>query len=466
MSRIANLVSQEVRSLPGIRSSNAHVGRAITGDQVVAVNSAELWIGMDPAANYDQTLAAIKRVVQGYPGIHSDVQTYLDKTSSEALAGAGDPVSVRVYGEDWEVLRRLSNDVKTAIDGVPGVVDTKVKLPIEEPNVEIEVDVVAAQRQGIRPGDVRRTAATMLAGLQVGSLFEEQKVFDVVVWSTPATRRSLSSIADLMISTPTGGLVRLGDLAKMRIAPAPSVIRRDATSRYIDIGANVQGRDLGAVTRDVQARLGQIQFPREYHAAVLDDYAAGQAARTRLLVIAAATLIGIFFVLQAAFNGWRLAALSFLTLPAALVGGLLAALVGGAVLSIGSLIGFLAVFAIAARNSVMLIRHYQHLEQHEGETFGSGLAVRGAAERLTPILMTALATGLAFLPLVVAGDIPGLEILHPMAVVVVGGLVTSTLLNLFVVPVLFSILKASPARGLELDFVSAPAAATAGAAGN
>jgi Cu/Ag efflux pump CusA len=229
----------------------------------------------------------------------------------------------------------------------------------------------------------------------------------------------------------------LADVANVHIAPAQSVIYRENDSRRIDIGADIQGRDLGSIMKDVNARLVQVNFPLGYHAVVLGEYAERQAAQTRMFIFAIGALIGVFLILLESFGNLRLAVLGFLTLPSALVGGLLAAYFTGDVISLGSLVGFLTVFGIAARNKIMLINHYQHLERYEGETFGPELALRGARERLSPILMTALATGLALVPLVIAGDVPGHEIEYPMAIVILGGLITSTLLNLFVVPSLY-----------------------------
>jgi Cu/Ag efflux pump CusA len=194
---------------------------------------------------------------------------------------------------------------------------------------------------------------------------------------------------------------------------------------------------VGAVARDVQGRLQQVDFPLGYHAELLGEFAERQSAQERLLIFAVAAALAIFFLLQTAFGSWRLAFLLFLTLPSALVGGVLASWIGSGMVSLGTLVGFLTVLGIAARNGIMLISHYRHLEEHEGEAFGPQLVLRGARERLRPILMTALATGLALVPLVITGDIPGHEIEHPMAIAIVGGLVTSTLLNLFILPVLY-----------------------------
>jgi Cu/Ag efflux pump CusA len=450
MSRISDRVSRDLRSVPGVSDVGAHVGRAVQGDQVVNVSSAELWVSIDPSADYDTTAAAIQHVIDAYPGIDHDLQTYLNERSSALAAQPNDSLVVRVFGDTTDGLRSSAEQVKQAIGGISGIADSHINLPVQQPALEVEVDLAKAQRYGIKPGDVRRAAATLLSGLQVGNLFEEQKVFEVVVWSTPETRHSLSSIRDLLIDTPNGGQVRLGDVADVRIVPSVSIIRHDAVRRYLDVTAEVRGRDLGAVAADIDSRLKQIQFPLEYHAEVLGDYAGQQAAQTRMLALAIAAAIGVFFLLQAAYGSWRLALLSFLTLPSALVGGLVAALITG-IISLGTLAGALAVFGIAARNQILLIKHYHHLVRYEGEPFGLGLALRGARERLAPILMTTFATALALLPALFLGDIPGLEIVRPMAITILGGLVSATLLNLFILPALYLSLRVSSVQELDLS---------------
>lgn len=211
-----------------------------------------------------------------------------------------------------------------------------------------------------------------------------------------------------------------------------------APRRDLDVGAGLDGtRDLGSVVRDIEARLETVDWPLEFRAEMLGEYTEREAAQERLLLFSAAAAVGIFLLLQTSYRSWRLATLSFLTLPVALVGGLIAAYLGSRVITLGSLVGFLTVFGIVARNGIMLISHCQHLEEQEGLAFGPALVIQGAKERLVPILMTVLTTGLALVPLVLAGSIPGQEIEHPMAIVILGGLVTATLLNLFVVPSLY-----------------------------
>jgi CzcA family heavy metal efflux pump len=436
MNRITAQASQELRSIPGVRNVGSNVGRAETGDQVVGINSGELWVSLDPAANYEVTVAAVREVIDGYPGLFRTVQTYQPDRIGEALTRAEHDLTVRVYGPDLGTLRDKVQEVRLAIAEVSGIVEARADLQPDEPQVEIEVDLAAAEKVGIKPGDVRRQATTLLSGIHVGNLFEEQKVFDVIVLGVPEIRRSLTDIRELLINTPSG-YVPLAEVADVRIVPAPIIIKHDTVSRFVDVIVKVSGRDLGSVAADIKSRLQAVEFPYEYHAEVLGASAEQQGAQLRMLSIVVAVVIGIFLLLQAAYGSWRLAFVALVTLPMALAGGLLAALLGGGILSLGSLFGFLAVLGIAVRNGMVLSSHIQHLEQHEGETFGSELVLRGARERLGPILMMALATGLALLPFVLFGNIAGNEIIHPMAVVILGGLVTSTLLTLFILPALY-----------------------------
>jgi Cu/Ag efflux pump CusA len=435
--RITTRVSRELRTIPGIRSFGSHIGRAVAGEEVVGINAAENWVSIDPNADYDATVANIQKVINGYPGLFHDVRTYLNERIDEVLVGSSDDIVVRIFGPDLSVLRSNAADVKQALAHINGAVDVHTELQVDVPHVQVEVDLAKAQRYGLKPGDVRRAAATLVAGTEVSDIHRDGKVYDVMVWGTSQTRDSLTSISNLLIDTPNGGQVRLEDVATVSILPTPNLIAREQNSRRIDVSLNVHGRDLGAVANDVQQRLQEIKFPLGYHAELLGAYQERQAAQRNLLLFGIASAIGVFLLLQAAFGSWRLATLAFFTLPSALVGGVLAAFAAGGVLSLGTLVGFFTVFGIAARNGIMLINHYQHLEGREGEPFGPGLVLRGARERLAPILMTALAAGLALVPLAVSGDIPGQEIEYPMAIVILGGLITSTVLNLFIVPSLY-----------------------------
>jgi len=435
--RVSQLACQELMTIPGVNNCGSHIGQAFAADEVVGVNFGENWISVDPSVDYDKTLASIQQVVDGYPGIHRDVQTYLKERVREVLTGTGYSIVVRVYGDDLDTLKKQADKVKTALAGIEGAIGAKVALQVNVPQVDVEVNLDAANRYGLKPGDVRRAAATLVSGEEVGDVYRDGKAYDVQVWSPPAIRTSVTSIENLPLDTPSGQKIRVADVAKITVKPTPNVIERSEGSRRLDVSANVKEGDLAKVVEKLESDLKSVEFPTGYSAEILGEYAERQAASQRLLLFAMGALVVVFLLLQAAFRSWRLAVLGILTLPVALVGGVIAAHMSGGILSLGSLVGFLTVMGIAARNGILLINHCQHLEQFEGVPFGRDLVLRGAAERLSPILMTTLATALALVPLVVMGNRPGHEIEHPMAVVILGGLVTSTLVNLFIVPSLY-----------------------------
>jgi CzcA family heavy metal efflux pump len=435
--RLTEQAGSELRAIAGVRNVGAHVGRAITSDQVVSVNSGELWATIDPAADYDATLADIRRTIDGYPGLGANVWTYPDHRVDEALSGTGDDVVVRIYGQDLDTLQGEAERVRHLLSGIKGVSSPRVDSQAPEPTVEIEVDLAAAQRHGIKPGDVRRDTAVLLSGLQAGNLFEQQKVFDVVVWGAPSVRHSLNSVRDLLLDTPNGGHVRLKDVAQVRIKPNPTVIKHDAVSRRVDVVADVRGRSVEAVVNDVRDGLKGLTFPIEYHAEVVGDPTAPADARIRLLGTSVAAAVVILLLLQAAFGRWRLACLLLVAFLVAPVGGVLTALGTGVGLSFGSLAGFFLVWGVAVRSGVLLISHYQRLERDEPGLDGRALVLRGSRERVAPIVLTAVAIAIGLLPALFLGGAAGGEVLHSLAVVALGGLFTSILFTLFIVPMLY-----------------------------
>ena len=437
--RMNDLTAQavaELESLPGVLNVGAHVGRATFSDRIVNVNSAEIWVNLDSSADYDSTLGRIEDMTAGFQGLSADVTTYSNQRVADVLQTTDDDLAIRVYGQNEGILRDKASEIRDTISGIEGVQRPQILSPPQEPAIDVDVDLARAQALGVKPGDVRRNAATLLSGLTVGNLFEEQKVYDVVVWGAPEIRDSENDVVELPIETPGGGLVALGEVADVQIAPSSAVIRHESAFRYLDVTAEVSG-DVGAVAEDVEEAIQGISFPFEYHSEVLGSSAERESARTQVLTVVAAAAIAIFLLLQAAFASWRLAILSFLTLPVALVGGMFAVLLGGGTMALGSIAGFAGVLAIAARSSVALIRHYQHLERREGQRFGSELVLRGTLDRLGPIVTTTLAAAVFFAPFLFTGNAPGFEILQPMTVVLLGGLITSALLNLVVVPALY-----------------------------
>jgi len=436
MNRITSSVMKDLRAVKGVRNAAAHVGRAVLSNEVADVNSAEVWVSIDPEADYDDTLEAMREVIGNYPGIKAEVGTFLSKRMRETLTGGDETVSVRVYGHDQELIRAKAEEVRELLSKVDGIENPQVEAQSDKTTIEVKVDLAKAQRHGLKPGDVRRSASSLVSGITVGALFQDQKVFDVVVLGSPEIRANLSDVRDLMIDTETGDQVRLADVAEVRTVASPGVIRRQGVSRRIDVDAEVTNGDVSGVSREVARRIKEVSFPFEYHAQVVGEHFAQRAALASLYsYLAAAAVVG-FLLLQAALGSWRLALLALAGIPVALLGGFVAVLVADDGFSLGSLLGFITVLGLAARNGVSLVRHLQMLEK-QGEPFGEALVQRGLRERFPGIAASAITTALLVLPFVVLGDVAGLEIVHSIAVVVLGGLVTTSLLALVCVPALY-----------------------------
>jgi CzcA family heavy metal efflux pump len=454
--RISIRACKDLREIPGVRNCGSHIGQALLSDEVYGVYFGENWISVDKNVDYDDTLAKVHRTVEGYPGLYRDVQTYLRERIKEVLTGTSESIVVRIFGPELPVLREKADEIAAKMGKIEGVIDAHPDFAEDLPHVTVELNIEEARRHGLKPGDVRRQTSTIFAGEEVSDIFQQGHTYDVQVWSIPSARDSVSDVENMMVESPNGDRVRLSEIADVRIKPTPNHIQRTQQSRRIDVGGNVEGVDLASAVDKVEDVMKDVEFPPGYHAEVLGESTELNAAQDRLNTFGIGAAIAIFLLLQAAFGSVRLAALTFLLLPMALVGGVLAVKLGDGILSLGSLVGFLTVFGIAARNGILMVSHFQHLEHKEGVPFGPELVLRGAKERLAPIMMTALATGLALVPLAVAGSIPGHEIEHPMAIVILGGLVTATVMNLFVLPSLY--LKFAKSRK-ERRALASPAAA-------
>lgn len=437
MDRITVRASKELRQVPGVRNFGSHIGRAEVADEVVGPNFTELWISLDRDVDYPSKVAEIQEIVDGYPGLYRDLLTYLRERVKEVLTGASASIVVRIYGDDIEKLRQHASRVRDSIADVEGVSDLKIEQQVLVPQLDVRLKPAAAEQFGLTPGDVRRAAMTLIKGRTVGEVYRQQKVYQVAVWGVPEVRSDLEAIRNCLIETPSGGHVLLGEVADLAIVPAPNIIKRESASRRIDVTCNVRDRDLGSVARDIETEVRQVKFERGYHPDFLGEYAAQQASRRQMMLMSILAISGIVVLIYSEFRAWRLVSLVMLSFAFAMIGGILGVWFGGGSLSLGSLVGFVTVVGIAVRNGIMMISHFRHLEVEEGMEFGTQLAIRGAEERLAPILMTALTAALALLPLAIAGNKPGHEIEYPMALVIIGGLVSSTLMNLFFMPSLY-----------------------------
>ena len=439
MNRITIRASDEMMAVDGVRNFGSHIGRATVADEVVGPNFTELWISIDDDKDYDATVAEVQEIVDGYPGLYRDLLTYLTERIKEVLTGTSASIVVRLYGPDLDQLRLTAKEIESVIKPIEGVTTLKVEPQVLVPQIAIDMKVEAASQFGLTPGVLMNNVTTLVNGMRVGEMYRDQAIFPVVVVGEKKLRTDLATLNDLMIDTPSGAQVPLSSVASLSIVPAPNVIAREGASRKLDVTCNVDGRDLAAVASDIEAAVREkIEFKSGYHPEFLGEYAEAKASRQRLLLLSLGSILAITIILYIDFESWRLVLLILMALPLALASGLLGVFAGGGIISLGSLVGFVTVLGIAARNAIMLISHYRHLAEEEPGITARELILRGAEERLAPILMTALTTGLALVPLIYTGELPGQEIEYPMALVILTGLAGATMVNLLVLPVLYS----------------------------
>jgi Cu/Ag efflux pump CusA len=425
------------REIPSIQTCASHAGQALLGDEIHGVNFDEQWVSLGSDYNYDDSLAEIRAVIDSHPGLYRTTQTYLRERIKEVLSGANESIVVRTFGPETEVLTKKAEEITAKLAQIEGTVSPEVEQIEQIPQIEVEVDIDAASQHGVTPGHVRRQSSALIASEEVSDIFVGGKAYDIHVWTQQEFRDSVTDVENLPIDTPSGGQVPLHEIANIDIRPIANTIKHERQTRRVDATADVAGRDLASVVDEVNQAIADIEFPPGYHAEVLGEAPELNAAQDDLMLYGVLAMIVVFLLIQAGLGSIRLALLVFLLLPMALAGAVIAAKLDTGVLSLGSLVGFLTVLGIAGRNGIFMVAHFRHLEREEGVPFGPQLVLQGAKDRLAPILMTASATGLALVPLVLAGSIPGNEIEHPLAVTILGGLVTATLLNLFVLPSLY-----------------------------
>ena len=437
MDRIMENASSELRQVAGVESVGGHVGRAITSDTASNVSGSELWVTMSTGADFGAIRQAVQEIVDGYPGLSNEVLTYPERQINAVRSAGKAAFEVRVYGIDLTIMREKAEEIRQILADTEGIVEPRVDVSVDQPIAEIEVNLAAAEKFGIKPGDVRRAAATILQGIEVGYLFEQQKVFQVVVKGNEASRNSLTSVRELVINTPSGGHVQLGEVATVTVSPNQTVINHDDTSRRIDVVAGIQGRSLADVKTDIQAAIAQLEFPIEYHAVIPPQYEEQQAAGQLVWWLFAAAAIAILILLQTVLGSWRLAAFAFILLPVPMLGGLVAAVLTGGINSLYVLVAFAAVLAIATRDVILLLGRYQTLQAADPSVSSASLMQRAATDRLAPSVVAALVVTLALIPPVLFGGVVGTEILLPLAVIIWGGLLGAVLLTLVILPILF-----------------------------
>jgi Cu/Ag efflux pump CusA len=436
---IGRRVEQILLAQPEVVATARRQGRAEYDEHVQGVEAAEIDVGLrDADRSRDDLLAELRRGFSVLPGTNVTVGQPISHRIDHMLSGTRANIAVKVFGDDLLILRRLGEAVRTAVQTVPGAADISLEQQTEIPVVRFVLNRAAIARYGLKADEVAEAIETSFAGTTVGRVFDRAAAFDLVVKLDPSANADFERLADLPIDTPAGEIVPIRILADVRRETGPNMILRENVQRRIVVSANVAGRDLGSVVADIQRAVSQsVTMPPGYRVEYGGQFESQQSATQRLLVLGGAVIAGLYVILVLAFGNSRDALLIMLNLPLALIGGVAGVFLAGGVLSVASMIGFITLFGIATRNGIMLVSHIRHLMEEEGITDFRQAVERAAHERVVPILMTAMAAGLALIPLALAAGQSGSEIQTPMAIVILCGLTTSTFLNMVVVPTLY-----------------------------
>jgi CzcA family heavy metal efflux pump len=425
-----------LQRVPEVVSSARRTGRAERDEHVQGVESAEIDVKLrDSERTRDEILRDIRGRLSLLPGVNVTIGQPISHRIDHMLSGTRANLAIKIFGEDLQQLRDIGAQVQAAIQNVDGLVDLSVEQQTDIPTVRVNFDRVALGRYGLQSGTAAEALETALVGREVGQVLDGQIAVPLVMRYPAADRPDIEAIRDTPLRTSTGGRVPVSAVADVREDRSPNFISRENVQRKITVTANVAGRDLGSVVEDVQNTIASaIQMPTGYRVEYSGQFESSEQAATLLLWLSIAVVIAMFFILSAAFSSSGLAALIMVNLPLALIGGIAGVFISGGVLSIASIIGLIALLGIAARNGIMLVSHIEYLRHDEGLTDLRQAVVQGSIDRVVPILMTALCTGLALVPVALGAGEPGSEIQAPMASVIIFGLITSTALNMLVVP--------------------------------
>jgi CzcA family heavy metal efflux pump len=439
--RLGKAAERRLLQIPEVIKVGRRTGRAELDEHAEGVHFSEIDVDLRAGRPREAILGDIRKLLRDLPGVELNLGQPIGHRLDHILSGVRAQVAIKVFGPELDELRDLAEKVRNAVGAVPGVVDLSIEKQVLVPEVRISLDYDAARRYGVRSGELAMILETALGGTTVSQVLEGQRVFDLVVRLDEPFRDSAETIRNLLIDTDSAPLP-LSDFAKVEETRGPNQVMRENVTRRIVVSSNVEGRDLGTVVEEMQAAAGQVVLPPGYFLEFGGQFESQQSATQALAFLSVFSVIAIFLVLYHHFRMARLAFMIMAALPLSIIGGVIGVYVTGQNLSVASLVGFITLCGIASRNEIMRVSHYLHLMEEEGETFGLELILRGSAERMVPVMMTALTAILALVPLVLAAGEPGKEILHPVAVVIFSGLLVSTLLDTVVTPVLFHLFGA------------------------
>jgi CzcA family heavy metal efflux pump len=433
-------VEQALLDFPEVISTSRRTGRAEKDEHVQGVNASEMEVVLGPldhGRDKTELLAGMRRAVATIPGVTVSFGQPISHRIDHMISGSKTNLAVKVFGPDLAVLRNLAGSVETVLGAVPGVVDLSNQEQAAIPQLVVDFDRPAMARHGLTPAAVAEAVEALFQGVEVGEVVDQGVTSQIVVRFSEALREGRERLSGLPVTTPAGQVIALDEVADLRFDLGPSMVRREDVQRVAMLTANVAGADLAGTVERAQAAVARdVELPTGYLVTFGGQFEEASRSARNLALLAVLILLGMYGLLYVAFGTHRETLVVLVNLPLALIGGVFALALGDGVLSVATLVGFVTLFGIATRNGVLLVAHYQHLMAEEGLQLAEAVR-RGSYERLAPILMTALTAGLALIPLVIHGNEPGNEIQSPMAQVILGGLLTSTFLNLVVVPALY-----------------------------
>lgn len=425
-------------SIPEIQTVARKTGRAELDEHALGVNVSEIEAPFElKDRSRSELVAEVREKLGTIVGANVEIGQPISHRIDAMLSGTKANIAIKLFGDDLNRMFTLGNEIKSAIQGIPGIADLNVEQQIERPQLVISPKREMLAKYGISLPEFSEFVNVCLAGEAVSQVYEKGKSFDLTVRVKDNLRDEMEKIRNLMIDTGDGQKIPLNYVAEIRSAMGPNTISRENVKRKIVISANVADRDLRSVVNDIQAQVdAQIKLPEGYHIEYGGQFESEQAASRTLALTSFMSIVVIFLLLYHEFRSVKESAIILINLPLALIGGVFALLITTGEVSIPAIIGFISLFGIATRNGMLLISHYNHLQQEEGYGVYDSV-IRGSLDRLNPILMTALSSALALIPLALSGDLPGNEIQSPMAKVILGGLLTSTFLNGFIIPIVY-----------------------------
>ena len=451
--RIGEIIERTLQEVPEVASTTRRTGRAEADEHAAGVNTTEVEAVLkEGSRSHDEVTQEVREKLARIPGVDVEVGQPISHRIDHLLSGTRAQIAIKLFGPDLATLRSKAGDIREAMAGVDGIVDLLVEPQVGVSQVQVNMNRQAAAAVGLRAEDLTATVDNAFNGHVVSQILEEQRTYDVLVRLNDSARQSVESLSRTLIDTPSGVKVPIGQVAEVRVDQGPNTINRENVQRRLIIQANVAGRDLGSVINDVRTVIRQkVQMPPGYFVQYGGQFEAQEKAAQQITLLSIISIAGIFLLLYIAFKSARPAVLVMVNLPLALIGGVVMVFLSGGTLSIASLIGFITLFGIATRNGIMLLSHYGHLMAEEGANFRDAI-VQGAMERLSPILMTALVTGVGLIPLAIGSGEPGKEIQQPMAVVILGGIVTSTFLNMILIPALYLKFGNDESRAVSAEY--------------